>query len=157
MQGEMADYNLLADMIASGKTKADVEEDLKAITRDNKAQAARIETIFNRRRETEKQILEYEKGIQEERNRTEQLILTLSPELRDRYDSIVQENAGLQKELDEQQRTLDELHATKEELYGRICTNELRRRAAQLEEEYLELCEKRDELYHDVEIGRAHV
>lgn len=151
MQGEMADYNLLSDMIASGKTKSDIEEELKAITKDNKAQSQKIETIFNRRRETEKQISEYERGILEERNRTEQLIQTLNPELRERYENINFENSELQKELEILQKNLDELHSNKEDLYSRICTTEMRRRAAQLEEEFLELCEKRDELYHDAD------
>ena len=47
------------------------------------------------------------------------------------------------------QTELDDLQARRMELYSKICTSDLKRQAAQLEEELLEISEKRDELLRD--------
>ena len=89
MQGEFQDYNLLCDTIVSGKDKSFIEEDLKQITRENKLQSQKIETIYNRRREAEKQVHDLELKIEEERSKSDRLVESLSEDLRDRLASKI--------------------------------------------------------------------
>jgi len=149
LHGELQDYNILSEMLASDKDKWYLEEELKTITKENQSDSERIEMIYNRRREAEKQVAELEQKIEEERNKAHRLIESLNPQLRDRYLHFQNLNLELNSEMESLQAHLDDLNSKKSELYDRISRSELKKKAAELEEELLEAVEKRDGLVKD--------
>ncbi|CAG7821192.1 unnamed protein product [Allacma fusca] len=149
MQGELADYNILSDMIASEKDKSQLEEELKQLTDENRIESQRIETIYNRRREAEKQVQDLEDKIQEERSKADSLIQSLPNQLREKYETLQVTHSHLSSEMEKLQRTLDEQNVRKADLYDKIAKSELKRRAAQYEEELLEVEEKLEALEKD--------
>lgn len=151
LHGELTDYNILADMLASEKDKTFLEEELRSMKRENEDDSARIESIYNRRRESERAVTDLEQKIDDERNKAQRLIESLSPNLRDRYESFQKLNAQLQNEMEGLQFRLDELNSRKSELYDKVSRSELKKKAAELEEEMLEAEEKRDALMKEAE------
>jgi len=146
LHGELTDYNILSDMMANSNDKSYLEEELRSLRKDNESDNSRIEGIYNRRRELERQAGELEGKIDEERNKASHLIQSLQPELRDRYESCQNLNRSLHVEMERLQKQLDELNVRKNELYEKVSRSELKKRAAELEEELLEVEEKRHAL-----------
>lgn len=151
LHGELTDYNILADMLASDKDKSFLEDELRSMKRENEDDSARIESIYNRRREAERVVGELEQKIDDERNKAQRLIESLSPDLRDRYEKFQRLNSQLQTEMEGLQFQLDDLNSRKSELYDKVSRSELKKKAAELEEELLEAEEKRDTLLKEAE------
>lgn len=146
LHGELQDYNILSEMLSSDKDKLFLEEELKTLTKENASDSERIEMIYNRRREAERQVGDLEQKIEEERNKAHHLIESLNPQLRERYVAFQSQSNDLQRDMERLQNTLDELSSRKSELYDRISRSELKKKAAEMEEELLEAEEKRDAL-----------
>ncbi|CAL8121674.1 unnamed protein product [Orchesella dallaii] len=151
LHGELTDYNILADMMASEKDKSFLEDELRSLKRENEDDSARIESVYNRRRESEKVVADLEQKIDDERNKAQRLIESLSPNLRDRYDTFQKLNIQLQSDMERLQYQLDELNSRKSELYDKVSRSELKKKAAELEEELLEAEEKRDNLSREAD------
>lgn len=143
MHGELQDYNILSEMLSSDKDKMYLEEELKTLRKDNSSDSERIELIYNRRRDAERQVAELEERIEEERNKAHTIIESLNPQLRERYVAFQSQNSRLQTEMEGLQLTLDDFNSKKSELYDRICRSELKKKAAEMEEELMEAEDKR--------------
>lgn len=98
LHGELQDYNILSEMLSSDKDKMYLEEELKTLRKDNASDSERIELIYNRRRDAERQVAELEEKIEEERNKAHHIIESLNPQLRERYVAFQAQNSGLQSE-----------------------------------------------------------
>jgi intraflagellar transport protein 74 len=136
-------------MLSSGKDKMYLEEELKILKKDNTSDSERIELIYNRRRDSERQVSELEQKIEEERNKAHSLIESINPHLKERYETFQSQNTQLQGTMERLQMTLDDFNSKKSELYDRICRSELKKKAAEMEEELLEAEEKRDALLRE--------
>src|SRR5687768_9134996 len=100
LHGELQDYNILSEMLASDKDKMFLEEELKLLKKDNASDSERIELIYNRRRDAERTVSELEARIEEERNTAHRMIESLSPQLRERYVTFQNSNKQLQGEME---------------------------------------------------------
>ncbi len=134
-------------MLASDKDKTFLEEELRSMKRENEDDSSRIESIYNRRRESERVVADLEQKIDDERNKAQRLIESLSPNLRGRYETFQKLNSQLQSEME----GLQFLNSRKSELYDKVSRSELKKKAAELEEELLEAEEKRDNLVKESE------
>lgn len=138
-------------MQASDKDKSFLEDELRSMKRENEDDSARIESIYNRRREAERVVADLEQKIEDERNKAQRLIESLSPNLRERYETFQKMNVQLQSEMENLQFQLDDLNSRKSELYDKVSRSELKKKAAELEEELLEAEDKRDTLAREAE------
>ncbi|XP_076056590.1 intraflagellar transport protein 74 homolog isoform X2 [Oratosquilla oratoria] len=146
LQGTLADYNLLLDLINTDAEKAEVDEDWKELKDANDREAAKLDALFSHRQDLEKSIRQLEHEIEEERHMGESLVEAMQPDLREHYIELRQVNTKLMSQLEEMQHDLDALNTSKVAFEDELSVSKVKQEAVGLYEKLQELENKRDEI-----------
>ncbi|NWS28751.1 IFT74 protein, partial [Polioptila caerulea] len=145
-QDQLADYNMVVDILNTGTDMAKVIRDYNMIKVQNDREAQSIDKIFAKRQATEKLIQSVEEDIERAKVVADDIMKDMSQENQAKYMEMKAANEKLSQELVVQQQELDALNVKEESLRAEIAHSEVKQKAVQLYEEIHELKERRDRM-----------
>ncbi|XP_054042777.1 intraflagellar transport protein 74 homolog isoform X2 [Rissa tridactyla] len=145
-QGQLADYNMVVDILNTNTDIAEVIRDYNMLKVQNDRDAQSVDKIFTERQATEKLIQAVEEDIEREKVVADDIIKDMSQENQAKYMEMKAANEKLSQELIVQQQELDALSVKEEALRAEIAHSQLKQEAVQLYEKLHELEERRDQM-----------
>ncbi|NXL80692.1 IFT74 protein, partial [Leptocoma aspasia] len=145
-QGQLADYNMVVDILNTSTDMAEVIRDYNMLKVQNDRDTQNIDKIFTERQATEKLIQAVEEDIEHEKVVADDIMKDMSPENQAKYMEIKATNEKLSQELVVQQQELDALNVKEESLRAEIAQSGVKQDAVQLYEKLHELKERRDRM-----------
>ncbi|NWS84375.1 IFT74 protein, partial [Toxostoma redivivum] len=146
LQGQLADYNMVVDILNTSTDIAEVIRDYNMLKVQNDRDAQSIDKIFAERQATEKLNQAVEEDIEREKVLADDILKDMSQENQAKYMEMKAANEKLSQELIVQQQELDALNVKEESLRAEIAHSGMKQRAVQLYEEIHELKERRDRM-----------
>ncbi|KAF0297864.1 Intraflagellar transport protein 74 [Amphibalanus amphitrite] len=119
-QAELADYNVLVELMNMDSERALVDSELDQLRHANGNEALLVEKLFLNRKEKEN----------EERRLADTLVDAMSAEVRQRYSALRERSAQLQAAVEATQHQLDLLTARKSHLDTELAASPLKQEAA---------------------------
>ncbi|NXA01567.1 IFT74 protein, partial [Nesospiza acunhae] len=138
-QGQLADYNMVVDILNTSTDMAEVIRDYNMLKVQNDRDAQNIDKIFTERQATEKLIQAVEEDIEREKVVADDIMKDMSQENQAKYLEIKAANEKLSQEL-------DALNVKEENLRAEIAHSAVKQEAVQLYEKLHELKEHRDRM-----------
>ncbi|XP_040396280.1 intraflagellar transport protein 74 homolog isoform X1 [Cygnus olor] len=145
-QGQLADYNMVVDILNTNTDVAEVIHDYNMLKVQNDRDAQSVDKIFTERQATEKLIQAVEEDIEREKVVADDIIKDMSPENQAKYMEMKTANEKLSQELIVQQQELDALNMKEESLRAEIAHSLVKQEAVQLYEKLHELEERRNQM-----------
>ncbi|NWZ10949.1 IFT74 protein, partial [Agelaius phoeniceus] len=145
-QGQLADYNMVVDILNTSTDMAEVIRDYNMLKVQNDRDTQNIDKIFTERQATEKLIQAVEEDIEREKVVADDIMKDMSQENQAKYLEIKAANEKLSQELVVQQQELDALNVKEESLRAEIAHSAVKQEAVQLYEKLHELKEHRDRM-----------
>ncbi|NXE68802.1 IFT74 protein, partial [Calcarius ornatus] len=145
-QGQLADYNMVVDILNTSTDMAEVIRDYNMLKVQNDRDTQNIDKIFTERQATEKLIQAVEEDIEREKIVADDIMKDMSQENQAKYLEIKAANEKLSQELVVQQQELDALNVKEESLRDEIAHSVVKQEAVQLYEKLHELKEHRDRM-----------
>ncbi|KAM6033268.1 intraflagellar transport protein 74 homolog isoform 1-T2 [Chlamydotis macqueenii] len=145
-QGQLADYNMVVDILNTDTDTAEVIQDYNMLKVQNDRDAQSVDKIFTERQATEKLIQGVEEDIEREKVVADDIVKDMSQENQAKYLEMKAANEKLSQELIVQQQELDALNVKEETLRAEIAHSQVKREAVQLYEKLHELEERRDQM-----------
>ncbi|XP_059689632.1 intraflagellar transport protein 74 homolog isoform X1 [Gavia stellata] len=145
-QGQLADYNMVVDILNTNTDIAEVIRDYNMLKVQNDRDAQSVDKIFTERQATEKLIQGVEEDIEREKVVADDIIKDMSQENQAKYMEMKATNEKLSQELVIQQQELDALNVKEEALRAEIAHSQVKQEAVQLYEKLHELEERRDQM-----------
>ncbi|KAG7167404.1 Intraflagellar transport protein 74-like [Homarus americanus] len=146
MQGNLADYNLLVDLINTDTERVEIDDETREFKESNQHEAENLETLFSHKQDLESLMRQLEAEIEEERHVGETVVEAMHPELRHKYLDLRNLNTSLLQHLDMMQHQLDASDNRKATLEDELSTSKVKQEAVGLYEKLQELEEKRAEI-----------
>ncbi|XP_044594233.1 intraflagellar transport protein 74 homolog [Cotesia glomerata] len=146
LQGQLADYNIVMDKVASNVNKEDMEEDVREIKASNERLALEIESLFEQRRFKEQKLRDMEERIEIEEKKADRMIEAMDSNSREAYDNLVEERNKLQSDIGNLQKEMDLLMSEKYNLEEQIALSSIKQEAVKLGINIAEAEEKRAKL-----------
>ncbi|KAK8386714.1 hypothetical protein O3P69_017878 [Scylla paramamosain] len=146
LQGGLADYNLLVDLINTDTERDEVDMETKERRQSNQEEAEKLDVLFTRKQDLEATMRQLENEIEEERHAGESLVEAMQPNLRQKYLNVRAANTSLLQHLDIMQHELDSLDARKAALEDELATSKVKQEAVVLYGRLAELQEKKNEI-----------
>ncbi|XP_026652775.2 intraflagellar transport protein 74 homolog isoform X2 [Zonotrichia albicollis] len=115
-QGQLADYNMVVDILNTSTDMAEVIRDYNMLKVQNDRDTQNIDKIFTERQTTEKLIQAVEEDIEREKIVADDIMKDMSQENQAKYLEIKAANEKLSQELVVQQQELDALNVKEESL-----------------------------------------
>ncbi|NXE01009.1 IFT74 protein, partial [Chaetorhynchus papuensis] len=148
-QGQLADYNMVVDILNTSTDMAEVIRDYNMLKVQNDRDAQSMDKIFTERQATEKLIQAVEEDIEREKVVADDIIKDMSQENQAKYMEMKAANEKLSQELIVQQQELDALNVKEESLRAEIAHSGVKQEAVQLYEKLHQLKEHRDQMIAD--------
>ncbi|KAM4640412.1 intraflagellar transport protein 74 homolog isoform 2-T3 [Amazona ochrocephala] len=145
-QGQLADYNMVVDILNTSTDMAEVIHDYNMLKVQNDQDTQSVDKIFTERQTTEKLIQTVEEGIEREKVVAEDIIKDMSQENQAKYMEMKAANEKLSQELVVQQQELDALNIKEEALRAEIEHSQVKKEAVQMYKKLHELEERRDQM-----------
>ncbi|NXJ26024.1 IFT74 protein, partial [Dicrurus megarhynchus] len=145
-QGQLADYNMVVDILNTSTDMAEVIRDYNMLKVQNDRDAQSVDKIFTERQATEKLIQAVEEDIEREKVVADDIMKDMSQENQAKYMEMKAANEKLSQELIVQQQELDALNVKEESLRAEIAHSGVKQEAVQLYEKLHELKEHRDQM-----------
>ncbi|XP_029860699.1 intraflagellar transport protein 74 homolog isoform X1 [Aquila chrysaetos chrysaetos] len=145
-QGQLADYNMIVDILNTNTDIAEVIRDYNMLKVQNDRDAQSVDKIFTERQATEKLIQAVEEDIEHEKVVADDIIKDMSQENQAKYMEMKTANEKLSQELVAQQQELDALNVKEEALRAEIAHSQVKQEAAQLYEKLHDLEERRNQM-----------
>ncbi|XP_062460397.1 intraflagellar transport protein 74 homolog [Pezoporus occidentalis] len=145
-QGQLADYNMVVDILNTSTDMAEVIHDYNMLKVQNDQDTQSVDKIFTERQTTEKLIQTVEEDIEREKVVAEDIIKDMSKENQAKYMEMKAANEKLSQELVVQQQELDALNIKEEALRAEIEHSQVKKEAVQMYEKLHELEERRDQM-----------
>ncbi|NXE40350.1 IFT74 protein, partial [Ptilorrhoa leucosticta] len=145
-QGQLADYNMVVDILNTSTDMAEVIRDYNMLKVQNDRDAQSMDKIFTERQATEKLIQAVEEDIEHEKVVADDIMKDMSQENQVKYMEMKAANEKLSQELIVQQQELDALNVKEESLRAEIAHSGVKQEAVQLYEKLHELKEHRDQM-----------
>ncbi|NXM57160.1 IFT74 protein, partial [Illadopsis cleaveri] len=145
-QGQLADYNMVMDILNISTDMAEVISDYNMLKVQNDRDAQSIDKIFTKRQATEKLIQDVEEDIQHEKVVADDIMKYMTQENQAKYMEMKAANEKLSQELVVQQQELDALNLKEESLRAEIAHSGVKQKAVELYEKIHELKERRDRM-----------
>ncbi|NWX58198.1 IFT74 protein, partial [Promerops cafer] len=145
-QGQLADYNMVVDILNTSTDMAEVIRDYNMLKVQNDRDTQTIDKIFTERQATEKLIQAVEEDIEREKVVADDIMKDMSQENQAKYMEMKAANEKLSQELVVQQQDLDALNVKEESLRAEIAHTGVKQKAVQLYEKLHELKERRDRI-----------
>ncbi|NXV09156.1 IFT74 protein, partial [Cettia cetti] len=146
LQGQLADYNMVVDILNIGKDMVEVISDYNRLKVQNDRDTESVDKIFAKRQATEKLIQAIEEDIQHEKVVADDIMKYMSQENQAKYMEMKAANEKLSQELVVQQQELDALNVKEESLRAEIARSGVKQKAVELYEKLHELKERRDRM-----------
>ncbi|NXP38826.1 IFT74 protein, partial [Leiothrix lutea] len=145
-QGQLADYNMVVDILNISTDMAEVISDYNMLKVQNDRDAQSMDKIFTKRQATEKLIQDIEEEIQHEKVVADDIMKYMTQENQAKYMEMKAANEKLSQELVVQQQELDALNVKEESLRAEIAHSGVKQKAVELYEKIHELKERRDRM-----------
>ncbi|NXH92720.1 IFT74 protein, partial [Edolisoma coerulescens] len=145
-QGQLADYNMVVDILNTSTDMAEVIRDYNMLKVQNDRDAQSMDKIFTERQATEKLIQAVEEDIEREKVVADDIMKDMSQENQAKYMEMKAANEKLSQELVVQQQELDALNVKEESLRAEIAHSGVKQEAVQLYAKLHELKEHRDQM-----------
>lgn len=145
-QGQLADYNMVVDILNTSTDMAEVIHDYNMLKVQNDRDTQSVDKIFTERQTTEKLIQNVEEDIEHEKVVAEDIIKDMSQENQAKYMEMKAANEKLSQELVVQQQELDALNIKEQALRAEIEHSQVKKEAVQMYEKLHELEERRDQM-----------
>ncbi|NXN99307.1 IFT74 protein, partial [Rhinopomastus cyanomelas] len=145
-QGQLADYNMVVDMLNTNTDIAEVIRDYNMLKVQNDQDDQSVDKIFRERQATEKLIQSVEEDIEREKVVADDIIKDMSQENQTKYMEMKAANEKVLQELIVQQQELDMLNVKEEALRAEIAHSQVKQDAVRLYEKLHELEERRDQM-----------
>ncbi|NXP77812.1 IFT74 protein, partial [Ramphastos sulfuratus] len=145
-QGQLADYNMVVDILNTSTDIAEVIRDYNVLKVQNDRDAQSVDKIFTERQGTEKLIQAVEEDIEHEKVVADDIVKDMSQADQAKYMEMKAANEKLSQELMVQQQELDALNVKEEALRAEIAHSQVKQEAVQLYEKLHELEERRDQM-----------
>ncbi|NXC61817.1 IFT74 protein, partial [Aleadryas rufinucha] len=145
-QGQLADYNMVVDILNTSTDMAEVIRDYNMLKVQNDRDAQSMDKIFTERQATEKLIEAVEEDIEREKVVADDIMKDMSQENQAKYMEMKAASEKLSQELVVQQQELDALNKKEESLRAEVARFGVKQEAVQLYEKLHELKEHRDQM-----------
>ncbi|XP_041871237.1 intraflagellar transport protein 74 homolog isoform X2 [Corvus kubaryi] len=145
-QGQLADYNMVLDILNTSTDMAEVIRDYNMLKVQNDRDTQSMDKIFTERQVTEKLIQAVEEDIKREKVVADDIMKDTSQENQAKYMEMKAANEKLSQELIVQQQELDALNVEEESLRAEIAHSGVKQKAVQMYEKLHELKEHRDKM-----------
>ncbi|NWT07675.1 IFT74 protein, partial [Vireo altiloquus] len=146
LQGQLADYNMVVDILNTGTDMAEVIREYNMLKVQNDLKAQTVDKIFTERQAMEKLIQAVEEDIEREKVMADDIMKDMSQENQAKYMEMKAANEKLSQELLVQQQELDALNVKEESLRAEIAHSGVKQKAVQLYEKLHKLKEHRDQM-----------
>ncbi|NXR46604.1 IFT74 protein, partial [Hippolais icterina] len=145
-QGQLADYNMVVDILNTSTDMAEVISDYNMLKVQNDRDTQSIDKIFTKRQVTEKLIQDIEEDIQHEKVVADDIMKYMTQENQAKYMEMKAANEKLSQELVVQQQELDALNVKEKSLRAEIAHSGVKQEAVELNEKLHELKERQDRM-----------
>ncbi|NXH30256.1 IFT74 protein, partial [Myiagra hebetior] len=145
-QGQLADYNMVVDILNTSTDMAEVIRDYNMLKVQNDRDTQSVDKIFTERQATEKLIQAVEEDIEREKVVADDIMKDMSQENQAKYMEMKAANEKLSQELIAQQQELDALNVKEESLRAEIAHSGVKQEAVLLYEKLHKLKEHRDRM-----------
>ncbi|KAM6303087.1 intraflagellar transport protein 74 homolog [Podargus strigoides] len=145
LQGQLADYNMVVDMLNTSMDIADVIQDCNMLKVQNDRDAESVDKIFRDRQAIGKLIQDVEEDIEHEKVAADDIIKGMSQEDQAKYMEMKAANEKLSQELVVQQQELDAVNVKEEALRAEIAHSQVKQEAVHLYEKLHDLEKRRDQ------------
>ncbi|NXU34163.1 IFT74 protein, partial [Drymodes brunneopygia] len=146
LQGQLADYNMVMDMLNTSADMAEVIRDINMLKVQNDREAESIDKIFTERQAIEKLIQAVEEDIEHEKVVADDIMKDMSQENQAKYMEMKAANEKLSQELVVEQQELDTLSVKEESLRAEIAHSGIKQEYVQLHEKLHEAKKHRDQM-----------
>ncbi|XP_009069080.1 PREDICTED: intraflagellar transport protein 74 homolog, partial [Acanthisitta chloris] len=136
-QGQLADYNMVVDILNTRTDVAEVIHDYNMLKVQNDRDAQSMDKIFTERQATEKLIQAVEEDIEREKGIADDIMKDMSQEDQAKYMEMKAANEKLSQ---------DALNLKEDSLRDEIANSRVKQEAVQLYEKLHELKERRDQM-----------
>ncbi|XP_061873791.1 intraflagellar transport protein 74 homolog isoform X1 [Colius striatus] len=145
-QGQLADYNMVVDILNTNMDTAEVIQDYNVLKVQNDRDAQSVDNIFTERQVTEKLIQTVEEDLEREKGVADDIIKDMPQENQAKYMEMKATNEKLSQDLIVQQQELDALNVKEETLRAEIAHSQVKQEAEHLYEKLHELEEHRNQI-----------
>ncbi|XP_068857771.1 intraflagellar transport protein 74 homolog [Aphelocoma coerulescens] len=145
-QGQLADYNMVLDILNTSTDMAEVIRDYNMLKVQNDQATQSMDKIFTERQVTEKLIQAVEEDIEREKVVADDIMKDTSQENQAKYMELKAANEKLSQKLIVQQQELDALNVEEESLRAEIAHSGVKEKAVQMYKKLHELKEHRDQM-----------
>lgn len=149
LQGSLADYNLLVDLMNTDTEKLEIDEEYKELQEQNQEEAAKAEVLFGEKQELESTVRALEAQLEDERHMGESIIEGMQPELKGRYVTLRSDNTYLQQQQEHMQQQIDSLNSKKAGLEDEMTMSKVKQEAVGLSERLQELTNTKEQLVQE--------
>ncbi|XP_018024266.1 intraflagellar transport protein 74 homolog [Hyalella azteca] len=149
LQGTLADYNLLVDLTNTDTEKIEIDEECQELTMLNQEESAKLEAIFEEKKELEAAVRGMEAQLEDERHMGESIIEGMQPALKGRYTQLQNNNRNLQQQMEQLQQQIDSLTARKLSLEDELAVSKVKQEAVGLSERLQEVESKKEQLLQE--------
>ncbi|KAF2361531.1 hypothetical protein FHG87_007710 [Trinorchestia longiramus] len=149
LQGTLADYNTLVDFMSTDTEKLEIDEECQELAMLNQEAGAKLEAIFEEKKQLESSVRSLEAQLEDERMMGENIIQGMQPALRGRYQTLQNNNRSLQQQSEQLQQQIDSLSTRKAALEDELAISKMKQEAVGLSERLQEVEGKRDQLLQE--------
>eukprot|EP00455_Lapot_gusevi_P006037 TRINITY_DN12580_c0_g6_i2.p1 TRINITY_DN12580_c0_g6~~TRINITY_DN12580_c0_g6_i2.p1 ORF type:complete len:600 (-),score=185.03 TRINITY_DN12580_c0_g6_i2:75-1874(-) len=103
LEGQLADFNLALDKVRTNTDVSEIEQQFDRLRESNDNERKKIDEIFLKRQQHDKEAKEMEDEVERIHQRAEQRLQALGEASRDEYSGLQAENVRLQNEVNEKE------------------------------------------------------
>ncbi|XP_063985925.1 intraflagellar transport protein 74 homolog [Diachasmimorpha longicaudata] len=149
LQGQLADYNIVIDKVASNLDKESMEQEAADLRALNDKATEEIEVLFEQRRSKERQLRQMEEKIQSEEQKEDRIVEEMSLDVRNKYENFKSMRNELEDEVSQMQKNIDLLSTEKQSLQEQIALSQVKQEAVKLRVKISDVEEKRRRLQEE--------
>lgn len=146
LQGKLADFNIVIDKSTSNIDKETIEQEVTELREFNDKASTEVDRLYEQRRSKEQQLCDMEERIQSEKKKEERIIESMSPEIREKYDKLINQRNELENDISTMQKEIDNMSNEKISLEEQIALSQVKQEVVKLKLKITEVEEKREKL-----------
>ncbi|RXG55374.1 Intraflagellar transport protein 74-like protein [Armadillidium vulgare] len=132
LQGTLADYNALVDLMNTDTEQAEVIEDMMELKEENDHKMSKLDSLFSQKQEKENYMRQLENEIEEARHMGENLIAAMNPGLKEKFMELRNVNSALMHDLDIVQQEIDNLDTKRQALEDELSLSKVKEDNAEI-------------------------
>lgn len=150
LQGKLADLNIVIDKATSNVDKETIEQETRDLRELNDKASTEVDKLYEQRISKEQHLRDMEEQIISEKKKEERIIESMTPDVKLKYDKLINRRNELENDISKLQEDIDLLSNEKTNFEEQISLSQVKQEVVKLKLKINEVEDKRKKLQDEL-------